>query len=250
MTFPRIAALLATGLLSISFSAFSQLAPLEASLSASVAAAQKQYEASFVSHSQLYSGPEYLDYAKRYSKQEGHQFYAWPTQQPGSVYYNDHLFSDVRLVYDIVLDQVVTSPPGSPLTLRFVNENVRYFTINDKRFVRLVADSASSRIIRTGYYELLLDAPVQVLAKRTKRTQERLVQQQRHVEFTSKDRLLLKKGSTYYPIKGKAAAMRLFADRAPEMQAYLKEKKLSFKKEAFEASLVLLARHYSELPAR
>jgi len=250
MTFLRIASFLLPGLLASSLPAFSQLAPAEASLAASVATAQRQYAQSFFSHPQLYNGPEYLDYAKRYYKQEGHQFYVWPTMQPGRVFYNNHQFEQVQLVYDIVLDQVVLSPPGSPVTLRLVNEFVRDFNINDRHFVRLVADSASSAVIRTGYYQLLLNAPVQVLAKRTKRTQERVAQQQRNVEFTSKDRLFIKKQGVYYPIKGKSAAMRLFADRAPEMQAYLKEQKLSFRKADFEASLVQLARHYTELPAR
>jgi hypothetical protein len=250
MLFSRVVPVLLPILLAAYSQAHAQTAPAEALTSASVAGAQKQYNASFSNHPQLINGPEYLDYAKRYHAQIGHQFFAVATQQPGSVFYNDHYFTDLRLAYDLVRDQVVLSVPGSPLTLRLANEYVKYFTINHNRFVRLVADSASAAVIRTGYYEQLLDGPVQVLAKRTKRTKEQIVQGNLDLEFIAKDQLLMKKAGTYYPISSKGAAMRVLADRAPEMQAYLKSEKLSFKKNQLEASLVQLARHYTELPAR
>ena len=232
--------------------AYSQLASAVGPPTGAGAAAQQQYDASFAGHPQLYSGPEYLDYAKRYHAQVGHQFFGEPTPQPGSVDYNEHSFSGLPLAYDLVRDQVVISPPGSPLTLRLVNEFVRSFAIGDHRFVRLVADSASNSVISTGFYELLTppDAPVQVLAKRAKRQQERVVVGQIDVEFTATDRVFLKKAGTYYPVKSKGAVVRTLVDRGPEMQAYLKAHKLSFRKPAFEASLVELASYYASLPPR
>ena len=156
------------------------------------------------------------------------------------------------LAYDIVRDQVVISPPGSPLTLRLVNEFVGSFVVNNHRFVRLVADSASIAVVSTGFYELLTppDAPVQALAKRTKRQQEHLILGKLDVEYTATDRVFLKKAGTYYPVNNKGAALRVLADRGPEMQAYLKAHKLAFRKADFEASLVELAGYYASLPPR
>lgn len=217
-------------------------------LAASVAALQNQYTQSFAGHPQLFNGPEYVDYARHYRPVTGHQFFLSPERHPGSVNYNEHEFTNVRLAYDLVLDQVVLSPPNSPLSLRLVNENVRRFTIDGHQFQRLVADSTSAGVIRTGYYEVLVDSSVQVLAKRSKRMQERIVQPTVAVEFTAADRLFIKKSGVYYPIKRKSTAMKLFSDKNKELQKFIQQNKLVFKKARFEASLVQLARYYCSLP--
>lgn len=219
-------------------------------LAAAVASAEQQYTAAIPLPAQLYNGPEYIDYARPYHSRVGHQFFAEPTRQPATLLYNGHYFANLRLAYDVVREQLVLSPPGSPLSLRLINENVRSFSVNNHRFVRLVADSASRRVIETGFYEVLLDSAVQVLAKRSKRMQERVAQMAIDVEFVPQDELFIRKAGTYYPVGRKAAAMRVFADHGKEVQSYAKAQKLSFRKAAFEASVVQLASYYSGLPRR
>lgn len=228
--------------------ALAQMAAPPVDVTATVAAAQQQYSAAFVGHPELYSGPEYLDYAKAYHARTGHQYFLSSEKQPGSVVYNQHTFSNIVLSYDVVLDQVVVSPPQSPLTLRLINEKVMGFTIGSHRFTRLVADSASRSVVRTGYYEVLLDSTVQVLARRSKRKQERINQPFIDVEFTPFDKLFIQKAGRYYPVASKSSAMHLFADHSKQMQKYLQEHKLRFNKEQREASIVQLATYYSSLP--
>ncbi|MDO7850793.1 hypothetical protein [Hymenobacter convexus] len=250
MKFPRVAGLALLCIPLFGHLAAGQAAAPDAALAAAVATAAQQYTAGLPLPSQLYNGPEYIDYAKPYKQVMGHQFFEEPTRQPGAVFYNGHYFNNLLLAYDVVHDQVVLSPPRSPLSLRLINDNVRSFSLNQHRFVRLVADSANRRVIDTGFYEVLLDAPVQVLARRSKRMQEHVGQQIVSVEFVPQDELFLKKAGTYYPVSRKSAALRVFADRGKEVQEYAKAQKLSFKKAKFEASLVQLAGYYSGLAAR
>ena len=219
-------------------------------LGASIATAQQGYAQAFKSNSQLFSGPEYVDYSLRYHEREGHQFFLTMEKQPGSAHYNNQQFSNLQLLYDIVLDQVVLQQPGSPLMLRFINENVRAFDINGHHFTRLVADSASSNVIRTGYYEVLLDSTVQVLAKRTKRLQEHLVQPYVNAEFTATDNLFIKQAGRYYPVASKSSVTRLFADHGKEIQQFIKERGLKFRKASRETDIVALAAYYCSLPTR
>jgi hypothetical protein len=250
MKFLRVALAQLTGLSALSLSVFGQAPSSDAQLAASVASVQKQYTASFADAPYLFNGPEYVDYAMRYPVRRGHQFFGVPEKQPGSVYYNGQLFSNLLLAYDVALDQVVVPLPNSPLTFRLVNEKVAYFQVNDHRFVRLVADSASYQVLRTGYYEVLLDSRVQLLAKRTKRLQEQIVQQRIEVDFKPGNRLFINKAGVYYPINKKGDATRLYSDKNKEVREYLKERKLSFGKAAFEASMLQLAEYYCSLPAR
>lgn len=242
-------AVCAVGLCTLALSpvALGQTAVPDFDLTAAVAAAQQQYTTAFAGHPQLFSGPEYVDYAKRYHFQEGHQFFLLPEKQTGSVYYNEHYFTNLKLSYDEVFDQVLISPPGSPLTLRLINENVRYFTINDHHFIRLVADSAANKVIRTGFFEVLLDSTVQVLAKRSKRMQERIVHPDVNVEFTAADKLFIRKGDQYYVVASKSSVLHLFADRSREVQKYIQEHKLRFKKDQREAAIVQITSYYCSL---
>ena len=212
-----------------------------------VAAVQQQYTAAFGGLPQLYNGPEYLDYAQVYRNRTGHQFFAAPEPQNGSIYYNGHYFTGLRLAYDVVRDQVVLSQPTSPLKLRLVNEWVGYFFLNEHHFVRLVADNPASSLIRPGYYELLLEGPVQVLAKRVKYQQEKLTQGGTDVAFLPTDKLFLQKGGTYYSASGKRAVLRLLADHSPEVQQYVQAHGLRFGQAELEASTVELARYYNSL---
>lgn len=236
--------------LGLSKPAFSQLAAPEVGLAASIAAAQQQYAAAFAAHPQLYNGPEYFNYAKRYHAQEGHQFFFSPTMQPGSIHYNDHEFGELQLAYDIVLDQVVLAQPYSSLTLRLINEQVRSFTLTNHRFVRLVADSSSRKVIRTGFYEVLLDSTVGVLARREKRMQEHVGRPFINVQFTSTTRLFIRKAGRYYAVASKSSVLHLFPDRSKDLQKYMQEHKLKFNKAQREAAIIELTSYYCSLAAR
>jgi hypothetical protein len=244
----RFAALALPGLLAFVRPAVAQMAVPAVDVAAAAAVARQHYTSAFISHPELYEGPEYFDYSKPYHTRSGHQFFLSTEQEAGSVAYNRHAFGQVTLNYDVVLDQIVLSPPQSPLTLRLINEKVTGFTLGKHRFTRLVADSASRSVIRTGYYEVLLDNAVRVLAKRSKRLQERLNQSFIDVEFTQADRLFIEKAGRYYSVSSKSSAMRLFADRNKEMQKYLQDRKLRFNKTEREAAIVALAAYYCSLP--
>jgi len=208
---------------------------------------QQQYAEAFPGLPQLYSGPEYADYTRRYHARIGHQFYGAPEPQAGSVDYNGYHYTNLRLAYDVVRDQLLLPQPSSPLLLQLVDERVNGFRLGDHRFVRLVADSASADVLTTGYYEVLVDSACQVLARRSKRMQQKIVDGSIDVKFTPADKLLVKKGGRYYAVTKKSAALRLFADRSKEMQQYAQAQRLSFKKDRLEASVVQLARYYNRL---
>jgi hypothetical protein len=215
-----------------------------------VADLQQRYNESLGSSPELISGPEYADKTLRYHRREGFPYFLQPDPQPGSVYYNNHPFSQQQLAYDVLLDQVVLQFPGSPYRLRLLNERVRSFTIGPHQFVRLVADSASGNVLRTGFYEVLTEGPVQVLARRAKRLQEKREQDFINAELIVTDKLFVKKADRFYPITNKSSLLRLLADRGKDVQKYGQAHKLKFNKKHLEASAVELARYYNDLPTQ
>jgi len=216
-------------------------------VSSSVSQLEQQYAEAFFGHPELYSGPEYFNYARPYFKRTGHQFFLSTELQNGSVYYNGHHFTGQKLLYDVVRDQVVLEHATSPLTLSLINHNVRYFFVGNHHFTRLVADSLTTGLPGTGYYEVLVDSTVQLLAKRSKRMQEKVDQGHVNAEFISTDRLFIRKAGVYYGVRKKSSVTRLFTDHSRQVQQYIQDNKLRFKKEGREADIVQLTRYYNTL---
>ena len=223
------------------------VAPAVAPLPAATAL-QLAYAQSSVGYPMLYNGPEYGDYTAKYHARNGHPFFLQPDVLPGTLRYNGHDFANLRLQYDLVLDQVVLYQPNGSLRLRLLNEKVQTFSLDKHAFVRLVPDSASAGVVRPGYYEVLANGPVQVLAQRSKHIQERLNRPFVDAEFVATNRLLMQKDGHYFVVRGKGAALRLLADHAREVQQYLKEQRLRLGGAQLESSLVTLANYYNTLP--
>ncbi|WP_324673142.1 hypothetical protein [Hymenobacter sp. GOD-10R] len=196
---------------------------------------------------QLYNGPEYIDYAQRYQVRNGHQFFLLPDKQPGSVYYNDHSFAGLSMQYDVVLGQLVLQHVTSPLSLHLINEHVRSFTLAGHHFIRLVTDSSASAVVQTGYYEVLVDSTVQLLAKRVKQLHEKINQNRIEAEFLPTDKLFIRKAGVYYSVNKKRSVTQVFSDRSKEVQKYIQDNKLKFKKARREADIVQLTRYYAGL---
>jgi hypothetical protein len=234
----------------LSQQALSQATVAGSGLTLSVGLLEQQYANAFYGHPALYNGPEYINYALLYFKRTGHQFFLFTEPQSGSVHYNDHLFTGPKLLYDVVRDQVVLKNATSPLSLSLVNQNVQYFFIGTHHFVRLVADSLTGGLPSTGFYEVLVDSPVQLLAKRSKRMQKSVDQKHVNVEFISTDKLFVRKAGVYHEVRKKSSVTRLFADHSKLIQQYIQNNRLKFRKKSREEDIVQVTRYYNGLLAQ
>ncbi|GAB3240023.1 hypothetical protein GCM10027346_33740 [Hymenobacter seoulensis] len=216
-------------------------------LSAAKKQVEQRYAQAIQDQSQLYNGAEYFNYTRYYQEVRGHQFFMSPTEQPGSVYYGGHQYANVPLLYDIRLDQVIIKQPTSSFSLKLVDEQVKNFSIHGHTFIRLEKDSVANQNITPGYYDLLLDKSIKLLAKHTKRMQAQPSQNTTRAEFTAADRYFIQKGNTYYAIKSKGSIISLFPESRKQLQKFARTNKLSFNKETREADIIQLLRYYTTL---
>ncbi|SNR75867.1 hypothetical protein [Hymenobacter mucosus] len=217
-----------------------------------LAAAKSQVAQHYTAHiqdqSQLYNGPEYFNYTRYYQEVQGNQFFGTATAQPGSVYYAGHYYSNVPLLYDTRLDQVVVQQPTNLFTLRLVSEKVSRFTLQGHTFIRLTKDTAANQDITPGFYDLLVDKGVTLLARRVKKIQVQPSQNITKASFSATNQYFIKRDRVYYPVKGRGSFISLFPDRRRELQQYAREKKLRFRKKGLEDDLIALVNYYASLP--
>lgn len=214
-------------------------------ISAAIKKASVLYTQAIDVESHLYHGLEYVDYDLSYL--EGHQFHRTNTETEGTVLYDGAQYTQVPLLYDLVLDQVIIEHPESAYKMSLISEKVKSFSYLKHTFIRLEQDTISDSPIRPGFYDLLVSGKATVLARRTKNIQERASQGGMEGEFHEKNRYYIQKNNQYYSVNDKKSVLKLFPNQKKELQKYVSSRKLNFRKNR-ESALVQLMQYYNTLP--
>jgi len=191
-----------------------------------VTRAQQAYTAALGTQSVLYDGAEYVDYTSPGTR--GHQFFGGPEVQVGNVTYRGGTFLQVPLRYDIVRDQPVLLYPGQAAALMLVPAKVANFSLGSHRFVRVVRDSTVASDLPTGFYELLADGPVRLLARHQKRVAQTIISQNLALEYRQTDAVYLRTATTTAEVSDLKELVALLPDHQAEVQHYAKQQRLSF----------------------
>jgi hypothetical protein len=209
-------------------------------------AATAAYLEAVALESHVYNGPEYLNYDLSYM--QGHQFFRDDEEVPGEIWYGGVRYAGVPLRYDIHRDQLVLTHPTSALMLQLINEQVQGFTIHGATFIRLHKDSLAAGTGKTGFYQVLADGPVKLLARRYKDMQETTTREGMTGEFRAIDRFFLLQDNNLVPVKRKKDMFKALASQRKALQQLVAAEKLAFgRNRNREGSLVALTRRYNEL---
>ncbi len=217
-------------LVAIAFLSFTVTAQSKDKAGGAYAKAVEQYHESLSPETGLYNGIEYIDYA--YTIQEGSPFFGLTPFDSGSVVYENMLYRNVLLAFDIVKSNVVIYDASRLHKIVLNSRNVNDFVASGHQFTHLTKDSANAADMTAGFYEVLYDGPSRVLKKEKRTVQESLSTptfSKRYVTYASD--FYIRKGNTYHSINSKAALFSLFKDKQKEVQKQLKKKKLKFKRD-------------------
>ncbi|TGE06089.1 hypothetical protein [Hymenobacter fodinae] len=209
----------------------------------SVANYRQKYAEGIDINSRLYNGPEYIFYDKYYRNNTGHQFFSKAEEQLGKIEYDGQQFTNIPILYDIHLGQVVLTHPSSTLKFRLVNEKVKSFSLLGHTFVRLTTPTVEKPLITTGFYDLLFNQGLQVYAKWDKEMKTKAEQGVVHAIFTEHVNYFAYKDTAYYRISSINDLANLFPDKKSDIQKFARSNKLKFNKANRAATLVQLAQY-------
>ncbi|WP_223648445.1 hypothetical protein [Hymenobacter psoromatis] len=241
----RVAVLLSLLSLALRLPAAAQApAPDTAATAAAVAAAGRTYAAALGTEQMLYDGPEYVDYTTPGTR--GHQFWEQPQAQTGSVMYRGGTFADVPLNYDLLRDELLLFYPSLTATIVLPAAHVAGFTLGSRRFVRLVGDTLAGAL-PTGYYELLAEGPVRLLARHRKQVHQTIISQALTLEYQQTDELFVRTPTITTTVTSLKKLLALLPAHQTELQRYARQQHLSFKPTDRAASAGQLLRYYYSL---
>ncbi|WP_420148922.1 hypothetical protein [Spirosoma sp.] len=200
------------------------------------------YEQTVRRQSHVYEGNQYIIHDPRIKV---HPYYVVDSLLVGTVAYNHVQYQDVKMQYDIVRDELVVQPPDGGYRLRLHTDKITAFSLGPHRFARFVGDSVAG--IRTGFYEIIYDGNVKVLAKRQKTVQEDISGGTYKGEYLVKDRFVIQKEGAFHEVKSKGSVLDLFPDQAKELRKYMRKNRLKFNDAQREQTIARLAQRYDEL---
>lgn len=147
------------------------------------------------------------------------KFYKTAEWYTGSVVYSGQLFTNVQLKYDVFGDQLILKQldklgGGSILLFK---DKISEFVIDETRFTH---EKGSTDI--NGFYELLWnDENSRLLSKHLKNDFLRKDRSAAYYEFVDlKREYVLKRGGTYYKLKGKKELTNIYPDLKKEIDTF------------------------------
>jgi len=188
--------------------------------------------------SRLYNGSEYRDFL---SKNDEHPYFGVDDWVFGEILYDDEVYNDVPLFYDIYHDKVITEHILNGSKLELISEKVARFSISGHNFVRLKEDEA--KIITAGFYDLLYDGVTNVFCRREKLLQRKVESHDIIESFDERNRIFILKSGVYYPVRKKRSVLDVFGDKKSELKSYMKDNTIVFKADR-EKAIVQLAKQY------
>lgn len=191
----------------------------------------------------IFNGPQYIYYN---FKMEGDPYFITGQFSEGWVGYAGHIYNPVSIFYDIVRNKLVLLNADSLTNIEMLNELIDSFHLLGHTFISLKEDHKQN-LYNTGFYDLLYNGHVQLLARRIKTIQDKINGLTLIRVFYTGDRFYIHKNETYYLVSNKKDVFRLLADKKHDIKKMMRKKHLRLGRKTFESSLVKVIAFYDQL---
>ncbi|TDE11986.1 hypothetical protein [Dyadobacter psychrotolerans] len=195
------------------------------------------YKTATAQSQNLYNGRLYYIYD---SRMEEHQFFEERKWKKGIVFYEGQRFDSVALMYDLVRDELVIKHlNGDPMLLQ--SEKVDYFWNEGHTFKRFESGKDITPQMRTGFYDLVYNGESQLLVRRTKQRQEKIVDKRVIAYFPEKSFFYIRKNGKYNFVRSKKSVLALFPEYKKQLRKALRDENIAFRPERETAIAKMVA---------
>jgi len=207
----------------------------------SSAFARSLFKKASASQSRLNNGREYDLNNPRI---KGHPFFGTTAWTEGSLVYDGAEFKNVKMLYDLEKDEIVVLNFLLPNKLSLVKEKIESFKIQEQHFIYLKTDSLNKKS-SGGFYQLLHNSKVVVLAKRKKEIKD-INNSNRDASFNQVDEYFFMKDQTIYPVKTLGSVMKVLEVTKADILQHLRKNAIVFRDDP-EKAMVSIVVYYDQL---
>lgn len=191
------------------------------------------YYAAFGNDLPVYSGRLFLGYAPNI---KGTPYIPEKGWTSGAVLYNNIWYRTPSLKLDIYNGNLVIQTPAQ-FSIIPVDYRVSRFRLGERTFLRL--DSSSKSSVKPGFYEVLTDGDINVLARRSVNLDQKIENLTLESEFLRTDDFFIQGAGTFTKITSLSVLYSLLKDKKKYIKKTLKPLKLNFRKD--KEALILKA---------
>ena len=178
--------------------------------------------------SSIYNGQLYHPYP---NYMEGNAYFLIDSFQRGTVIYEDIVYENILMNYDVVTDQlVVIANDQTSLPLTLFSPRVKEFSFSGLNFFYEDEMNDIVTSLPKGYYQELVKGRATAICKTTKIILESIKENKVHYEFEQHKRYSILKDSSSYLIKNKKDLLGILEDQKKGIQEFMRTKKLKFRK--------------------
>jgi hypothetical protein len=194
--------------------------------------------------SRLYSGTDYQGYDPTINGNA--YFLDTASFKTGWLVYDGYLYKNVPLLYDINADQLITKEYQSGLKIQLIKNRIASFNLLGHHFINLTPNASNPNSLYNGFYDVLYNGRIQVLAKREKSLQ--MVNTSNHESYFSASLdYFIYKNNAYYPVKSQGSFISVLKDKKSDLQHYIRTNRLKFNKQGREGAMAKVAAYYDQI---
>ena len=156
-----------------------------------------------------------------------HRYFENQNFELGEIEFNNQLYSNLYLKYDIYNENVVLNLEENYNNsgLNIIAENLSYFVINNKRFVNSNKLESFPENLRKGFYqEVKISENITLYIKYLKKKSEVIKDTSILLDYNLQNDFILRKNGTYYNHDSKKEISKIFVNSRNKIDKYYKEK--------------------------
>ncbi|KAF2334409.1 hypothetical protein [Flavobacterium daemonense] len=145
----------------------------------------------------------------------------------GSVFYDNQLYENTLIKYDIYKDQLVKSfENNNAFGITLINEKTDYFLIGEKKFVNIDKKYKYPKDITGFYEEKYLGKNLSLYIKHFKTAKETIIETTLYTEFKEYSNYQLLYNSKFIPVDTEKEILTAFPQLKKEVKEYYKKNKI------------------------
>ncbi len=211
---------------------------IDISANSDIKKSRELYDQYMGAQANIYNGGEYVPLL---FKKEGSPFFDSDTLRMGWVSYENYIYHSIPIQYDVSKDQLIILNFDGKSKIFLQNNRVDSFYFGKHTFIRL-KKNPQQNLNSAGFYEILSNNEIQVLASRKKYIKETIQGNEVVRIFNNMDRFYLKKNEKYYEVKNETDVFRVIGKRN-EIKKALRQQKIKFRTN-FEKALLTASKFY------
>ncbi|MBX3257947.1 MAG: hypothetical protein KF862_27700 [Chitinophagaceae bacterium] len=208
------------------------------------ALAAEVYYASLKTQSGIYNGSEYVQYVHLLA--EGHPYFDTTLLRQGTVLYNQVVYHDVPMLYDIIRDELIVQHFNKVFLIQMIKSKIDWFELYGHHFLHLGRDSTRKGNVKDGFYDVVYDGKVKLYIKRVKQIQESIPYMQVERKVYSKDRYFIYKDDIFHEVSSQSSVLKVLPGHASELKQVVRSNKIKFRKKK-EHAITLMVQKYDAL---